>query len=964
MRHSRLFKTAILASTVLTTLSLGAHAQAQDAKTSDAPKADDQITEVVVTGTHIRRKDMNSASPVTTITAEDAVQNGNSDVADLLQKLPQAASTQQTNTLLGGYVVTGGSGVQTLSLYGLGAQNTLILLNGRRMGPAGIGGTVGPIDLNVLPLDAFRQVDIVLDGSSSIYGSEAVGGVVNFITKKNMDGFDFIVHGDVPTRSGGSSYTATIDGGKTFDKGFLSFIASYHNQTGLTVSQRKDTACAQQVYFDPTSGARSDYLDSNGNYKCLNLLNNSFQGYGFAGEFQYDPTHTRYPNVPAAGLASYLPDWVRAGRSGNLATYPYLNYDSPIYGAQTVYQPVRTFSLLVNGGYDLSSTASLYTELLYNRRVSENTGIYQLFPYVSPYNGSNTVAAGLMSVGGLGYARPIIAYANNTNADVDYLRGVVGVTGTLDKGFLSGFTYDANYQVSQSKAKYGQTFIYNDRVTATTDPTPDGSGCYQPDIIYSNAACMDIPWFSDNVLQGKFTPDQYNFLFGYEYGHTTYLQQTAEANISGDLFSLPAGAVSSVVGVFFESDQMNDTPGYNARNSNYWGFSTTGITKGAFTSEQAYAEFYVPLIKNKPLFRKLDLTMSGRYSNYSSAGSNGTYKLGLVWGITNSIGFTVTHGTSFRAPTIYEAHLANQTGFLDLNDPCTKWGESDNSRLQQRCAADGVPSDYAGALSSSLIYTGGGAGLNPETAINTNYGVSWTPSFADLKVTVNYNTIKDSNKIDHFGSQNIINACYGNQTFPNDYCTLFTRDPKTHDITVVHDNYINIATVENENVSLRIDYKKKFQFGRLQVYSSSSWQTKNAETIGENTVDYTGSVGNPVFTNQTNVNFSTGDWEYHWGMQMTGQASDRRFYNYSDVQPKTANYPNGYRILLSTPFYVLHSLAVTRRFDNFEMTVGVDNVFDKKAPTLSSGEFRIGTAALNMYDLYGRSVYFTLNKHF
>jgi iron complex outermembrane receptor protein len=956
----RLFKNLVLASTVLSSAALGSHALAQDAtKAGDTTAKTDEVQTVVVTGTHLRRKDMNAASPTTTITSVTAEQNGVVSVADLLQKLPQASSTQQTNTLLGGYVVTGGSGVETLSLYGLGAQNTLVLLNGRRMGPAGVGGTVGAVDLNVLPLDAFRQVDVLLDGSSSIYGSDAVGGVVNFVTKKNADGVDLIVHSDVPLRAHGASYTATITAGKTFDKGYLTFLGSYHEDTGLQVKDRKNTACAEDVYYDPQTGARSDFIDSTTNrYKCFNLWNNSVIGYGFGGGFQYMPGFT----PPADGKAPYLPaGWVRAGRSGHPDTYPYMNYDTPMYGNQTVIQPVKTGTILVTGGYDVSATTHLYTELMYNHRSSENHGIFQLFPFLDPSNPTNTLAPGLQSAGGLGYVQPIIPYNNFTHTHVDYFRGVLGVNGTFDKmGFLNGFNYDTNYQVSYSSATYGQSFIYNDRVNAATGP---GVACDPSQMTIAPTACVTIPWLSQDVLSGKFSDAQRDFLFGYETGRTKYLQQTIESNISGDIFHLPAGAVSAVAGIFLQDDQMIDTPGFNARNSNYWGFTTSGVTKGTLSSEQVYAEFYAPLVRNAPLVKNLDLTISGRYSNYSGAGGNSTYKYGVVWNLTNAFAFTVTHGTSFRAPTIYESHLANESGFITLLDPCENWGDSTNTKITTRCKADGIPSDYPGAPSSTEVFTGGGPNLKPETANNTNLGFGWTPSWADLKVTVNYNVITDNNKIANFGGQNIVNACYLGATFPNYFCTQFQRDAD-HNIVTVNDDYINIARVKNKNIGLKIDYRKKLPFGRLEIYSDSSWQLSNQETLGDQVIDYTGSVGSPVFTNQTNINLKTQDWTYHWGMDLTGQASDLRFYNYSATQPATATFPNGYVIKAVTPFYAIHNLAVTRNFDKIRVTLGINNVFDTKAPTLSSGEFRIGTAALNMYDLLGRSMYFTVDKHF
>ena len=204
---------------------------------------------------------------------------------------------------------------------------------------------------------------------------------------------------------------------------------------------------------------------------------------------------------------------------------------------------------------------------------------------------------------------------------------------------------------------------------------------------------------------------------------------------------------------------------------------------------------------------------------------------------------------------------------------------------------------------------------------------------------------------------------YTGSQFPNFYCGQFTRDTN-HDITVVHDNYINIANVENKAVGLKIDYRKKFHSGRFEIFSDSAWQINNKEVIGDQIVDYTGSVGSPVFTNQTSVNFSTTNWDFHWGFDLMGKASDLRYYDYSATQPATANYPHGYDIKAVTPFYQIHNLAIKRRFDKYSVSVGINNVFDKEAPTLSSGEFRIGNAALNSYDLLGRSVYFTIDKRF
>ena len=955
----RIVKNIVLASTVLSSVGVGAQAFAQDtaAPASAAPKTEGETPVIVVTGSHLRRQDLNTASPVNTVTALQAEQSGATSVADLLQHLPQAASSEQTNSLYGSQIATGGSGIETLSLYGLGQQNTLVLLNGRRMGPSGVGPTVGAVDLNVLPLDAFKQVDVLLDGSSSIYGSDAVGGVVNYVTKKNTDGLDLIVNGNLPFRRTGAVYTATLSGGKTFDKGYVSVLASYHEETGLRASDRKDTACAQNVFSDPTTGQRVDVIDSTtGAYKCYNLWNSAVLSPFTGASYQYMPGFT--PPADAVVPNNMPAGWVSVAQRGASDTYAYQNYTTPVYDKETVIEPVRTASLLLNGGYDLSDTMQLYTELMYNHRRSENVLPGQIFTYLYPTNPENTLASSV------GLVMPIIPYDVYTRTDVDYFRGVLGVQGTLGHaGVLTGFHYDTSYQVSYSSASYGQSFAYYDRVEATTGP---GTACDPSQMDVAPTACVTIPWLSPSVLAGNFTDAQRNFLFGYETGHTKYLQQTIESNLTGDIAHLPAGAVSAVAGVFLQDDQMIDTPGYNAINDNYWGQNTVGITKGTLSSEQVYGEVYAPLVKDLTLVKALDLTLSGRYANYSGAGSDGTYKVGMVWNLTGEYALAATHGTSFRAPTIYESHLANQDGYSQLVDPCTDWGNSNNAKTQQSCAAQNLSPTFVDGASTD-IFTGGGPGLKPETATNTNLGVIWTPAWAELKVAVRYNIIDDRNKIADFGAQNIVDACYSGQGNASFFCGLITRDSTTGDLATVRDDYINVARVENRNIDLQVDYARTFPLGRLTVASDSSWQIANKETLGDQTTDNTGAVGSPVFTNQTNIAFMTHGWLLHWGMNLTGKASDLRNYGNSALMPATLQYPNGYLIKAVTPFYQIHNVSVTHDFDKVRVTVGIDNLFDTQAPTLSStavGEWRAGTAALNMYDLLGRSVYATVDKHF
>ncbi len=297
---------AVFASTMLTLLALATVATAQNTPTPASPssgqspgEADAQkaaqsntpkngpsataVGELVVTGTRIRTTDFNSPSPITVITPEQAQLQGTNDIAQLLQQSVLANNAVQINTFFTGFVVNGGPGVNTLSLRGLGSQRTLFLINGQRLGPAGVGGTVGPVDLNVLnfPLAEISNIQILKDGASSVYGSDAIGGVVNIITKTDYDGGD--IRGFYgPSQDGGANhYELDASFGKTWSRGYINVGASWYKATALTVgSERPYFSCASD---DATvsPGGMADLIDpATGRAKCNNIFSPAVEDVG------------------------------------------------------------------------------------------------------------------------------------------------------------------------------------------------------------------------------------------------------------------------------------------------------------------------------------------------------------------------------------------------------------------------------------------------------------------------------------------------------------------------------------------------------------------------------------------------------------------------------------------------------------------------------------------------------------
>jgi iron complex outermembrane receptor protein len=244
--------------------------------TANAPNGT-EVGELVVTGSLIKKNNFNSASPLDVITADQAELEGNVDTSQILQLAPVAANAEQINNFFTGLVgFAGGAGANTLSLRGLGSDRTLILLNGERMGPAGVGGEVGPIDLNTIPASIIDHIEILKDGASSIYGSDAVAGVVNIITKSNQEGFDLHAYGDGSASAGGNTYELNGSWGKTFDKGYINAGFDYYRQNALFTGNRDYLNCSHDLVKDATTGQSADITDpATGQDKCFGQF---FQG--------------------------------------------------------------------------------------------------------------------------------------------------------------------------------------------------------------------------------------------------------------------------------------------------------------------------------------------------------------------------------------------------------------------------------------------------------------------------------------------------------------------------------------------------------------------------------------------------------------------------------------------------------------------------------------------------------------
>ena len=775
----------------------GASATADTGVTTPPPASEEGI---VVTGSRIQSvTPYNSPDPISIVSPEIAKREGKFDLASTLQSSPIASgSTQITSALSSNFVTNGGPGAQTIDLRGLGANRTLVLLNGRRAGPAGTRGGVSSFDLNVLPLSVINDIQILKTGASSIYGSDAVAGVVNIKTKQKIDGFQLDLNSSVPLDSGGEEYRISATWGKTFERGHFSITADYSHTNELKRGDRSYLACPEANIFRQ-DGSRADLIDPRtgkphcedlrwGHVWTYNLVDNLFldgpdgpntgintspNGASVLMQYQYPGQALGIPafGAPAYGAAPVFdPDtgdllvpgipgdfaapggWFPTGY--NAASMAVQNAYHPFVDEQTIIPKTDLYTVYAQGAFELSDSVELFGEFLANRRETYQNGWRQFWNFGYTGDIYSTGAGNAYNYWGGGwqgynYISPTgITNHSDSSQKVDYYRGVGGLRG--DFGGDNKWRWEVYAQYSKSVGKYRTEQILQDAYDSGYFQT---SSCVGTVLPVSGRQCIDLPWADPYFLAGQLTAQQVGFLFDWEEGKTVYTQLTGEATLSGELFRLPAGPIGVAVGVTARQDKINDTPGAITLAANAWGASSGGITAGKGLTTEAFGELSIPIFKDAAFAKDFTLSAAGRVTNSKATrasdglsdadNGNFTYKLGVNWAVNDWVRFRGSYGTSFRAPALFEQFLADETSFPSQSriDPCNRWAANlatgaISQQIATNCAADGIPANYlAGGVTATAIASGGLGVLQAETSKAKTFGVVLTPRLSFLSET-------------------------------------------------------------------------------------------------------------------------------------------------------------------------------------------------------------------------------------
>ena len=951
-----------------------AQAKPEETKSQDADKKSQpkELEKITVTGSLLKRLEYDTTSPVQVLTADVSADVGQINTAEFLQKSSVAAGSTQITNQFAGFVVEGGTGVQTVNLRGLGAQRTAVLLNGQRPGPAGTRGQVLAFDLNVIPQSILQRAEIVKDGSSSIYGSDALAGVVNLITRKNIDQLEFSITGRAPQHGGGETVTISLANGWNFSNGTIAAAAEYYLQEPLRFRDRDFLNCAEDLVWDE-SGNRIDR--QNRSVTAGTELDGCSSGNLYANTVIDAVTGLRYIPSPTGNTIGLIPGYrprtnagYGPGNTGQAYYEDVLNFD--FYGEQQLIDRQERFSVFANSDFSFGDI-NWTTEFLYNRRGTDTHRWRQFFPLTG---GTTAALAAYRYTDGSsfkrpvpsGIAQPIMPFASDQKIRVDYYYVRTGLDGLI--GGTDTWAWSANASYTRSDGDYSVLSILKSR-------SGDADPALRP---WTGGRSPVVNYFDPGFLSGERMDELIAAIGVWHTGNTVYDQYLFNAVATGEMFDLPAGPVGAAFGVEYRNFSIDDQPSQEERSGDLWGQSTAAVTKGSDHVKEVFTEIEVPLLKGKPMFESLNLNLSARAFDYASVGdSDYVWKAGLSWQIIPAVRLRATKGTSYRAPGLYELYLGNLSSFVSQTsiDPCIQWGQSTNDNIRANCAAAGIPDNFAGATSSAQVYQGGGAGfLKPETSNAFTAGIVFTPTSWPFSLAVDYFNYEVRDQISNLTAATIVSGCYGSDVYPNEFCNRLQRNPNNHPtapnkIENVYATYVNINKQKVRGYDLLTRYDGDFSFGKLEVEGQVTYTIEDFDQLfstsaasGFTTSDRLGSIGRPQLVGNLRTTLKRGDWSYTWYMNYVDETKSLT------LSPSFTyfNWTNAQRDIVAED-RLYHTVSVRYNQPKWSVLFGVQNLLDTDPPTVSTGVVsRYGNvpAFATQYDLLGRTFFSRIDFKF
>jgi outer membrane receptor protein involved in Fe transport len=1035
MRNNRFLAATALATTFC--LSIAGQAFAQDVK----PAADDAAEEaeaIVVTGSRIARPNLDSAVPVVSISGDEFINTGQATIGDALNDLPSLRSTfSQANSTR----FLGTTGLNLLDLRGLGTQRTLVVVNGRRhVGADILNNAVSP-DVNTFPTDLIERVEILTGGSSAVYGSDAIAGVVNFILKDNFEGVTVRGRSGVSAFGDAASQNVSIVAGQNFGdgRGNVALNLEYSHQDPYFGSQRgflRNNRGFVTVDSDVTSSSdgvsdRQFFRDIRSTTISIGGLINLATPNGACGRVNLNAgsaTSTAALTAPFACTYLFQPDGTLVPQTGTrIGLAPNGSFNG---GNGSTNRERKTLPLLPGldrysanllGKYSFSDAAEAFIEAKFVRTEAQRIASPAFFQgstigggvdlrerprFDNPFLSAQAQAAfqAARALAGLAPAtaatritlrQNLVDVGSRTEfSERDTYRIVGGLRGTFNDDWK--YEISANYGQFDEATKIGgnlnqQRFLL--AIDAVRNPANGQIVCRsQIDpaaaLIFAGSNSDDFArsLLADDVArcvpynpfgEGASSQASRNYLVsdGTSIGKITQFDVTGF--VSGDtsqFFELPGGPVSFVLG------------GEYRRETNFFQTSdiiAQGITfynalplfdPPAFEVKEVFGELRIPIVKDIPLIENLEISGSGRYSDYKVSNTGGVFSYNgqVEYSPLKGLRFRGAYGKATRAPNLSELFSAQSQNFAPgFVDPCSARNIATGSNTRAaNCAAAGIPASYDFVYLSSLeLVSGGNPNLTEESAKSLTLGAIFQPpEIPGLSVTVDYYKIKADKTINSPTAQQIANNCYDLANLNNVFCTLFQRNGATVAPTgedpfrilegSLQQVLVNFAKQEVRGIDVEVSYRRKIggigDFSTRFLYTHALKNDQNIDAGDPTRIDrLILELGDPEHTFNWDFDLKTGPVSVGYELRYISKQVLNTYEDIIGLQgraPENADFGpvNFY------PEIFYHNVRFGVDIgEKFTLSGGVDNVFNTVPPFGLTG----AGGGSGIYDNKGRFFY-------
>ena len=882
------FRKSLTAAAIATTLGFPALVAAQEAGAND-------VERIQVTGSRIKRTDTETASPITVFDSEAIENSGFTSMEKFIHNIP---------SMNGGYngsnTNNGSVGYASANLRGLGSARTLILINGRRYASG---------DLNSIPMAYIERVEVLRDGASTIYGSDAIAGVINFITKKDFEGAEFSAQYDLTGEGDGETTKVSGVIGATSDKGNVTLALEYQNRNPIWQGDRDFSRYplsesggeivrggSSTIPYGNWSAADEDSQYNSGN------AGTSFVVDPNTGEIRpYDGQQDAYNFAPASYMVT----------------------------------PQDIFSINASANYELTRDLSAFMEGGFTNRQSDQLMAAEgtfWGPTVAGDHPDNPIGEDLYI-----YRRLAETGGRSFTQDFSDYRMVFGLEGYLDNGWSWDISYNYARYVD-SRVEYGRS--NPERIGNLLDPT----------LCDADEEC---PGLWNPFQEGTFTQEFQDYATIPNSPVDRATTKQLMANLTGDTgsFGLPAGPISWAVGVEKRWEEYQNQPDGGAILGQIYSVAAEP-TEGSYDVQEAYMEINAPLLAGMPGVERLDLSAAVRRSDYDFLDAQTTTKFGLEYVPTTGTLVRATFAEGFRAPGIGDLYSPQVESNISYTDPCIDYGTGSQSQtVKDNCASEGLPGDFSLDNNQSSTLVGGNPDLKPETSESFTLGVVYQPEFIEnFSVAVDYYDIEIEDGLGAPSTSAIISECYNSENFSASSCDLILgpeavgrpgysgsefRDSQGYMAGILAGT-ANISTFTTSGFDFDVKWAADLGDGmfNLRVDGTVLDEYKYLAQEGAETLELAGKFGAdtnfggrvaafPELRTNLTMGYQIGDFDWSWITRYQDGVTDIN-YDVDDLSSEVGS-------------YVYHDVQMNYFFsETTTFTLGARNVFDKQPPYVTN----------------------------